>query len=103
MLTWFDSVQHGEGVVGSQCGDVQVADGGVLHCERRQLVEVSGKQTEGADFGGDVLADGPRQTKAVVRGRPSAELVDYDERVLRSRAGRQTLTMRRDACVSSLA
>lgn len=87
MLTCFDSVQHGERVVGGQGCDVQVVDGGLLRCQRRQLVEVSGKQTEAADFGGHVFADGPGQTEAVVRGRASAELVDYDERLLRGRAG----------------
>lgn len=66
---------------------MQVLDGGLLRRQRRQLVEVCGKQAEGADFGGDVFADGPGQTEAVVRGRASAELVDNDERVLRGRAG----------------
>lgn len=84
--TWFDSVQHGECVVGGQGCDVQVVDGGLLRCQRCQLVEVRGKQAEAADFGGDVFADGPGQTEAVVRGRASAELVDYDERVRRGRA-----------------
>lgn len=72
--------------MGGQGRDVQVVDGGPLRCQRRQLVEVGGEQTEAADFGGNVFADGPRQAEAVVCGRASAELVDYDERVLRGRA-----------------
>ena len=73
--------------MGGQRCDVQVVDGGLLRRQRRQLVEVSGKQAEGADFGGDVFADGPGQAEAVVRGSASAELIDDDERVLRGRAG----------------
>lgn len=95
MPTRFDSVQHGERVVGGQRRDVQVVDGGLLRCQRRQLVEVSGEQTEAADLGGDVFADGPGQAEAVVRGRASAELVDYDERVLRGRAAGRTPAMRK--------
>lgn len=86
-LTWFDSVQHGEGVVRGQGRDVQVVNSGLLRRQCRQLVEVRGKQAEAADFGGDVFTDGPGQAEAVVRGRASAELVNYDERVLRGRAG----------------
>lgn len=61
---------------------MQIVDGVLLRRQHRQLVEVRGKETEAADLGGDVVADGPGQTKAVVRGGASAELVDYDERVL---------------------
>lgn len=86
LLTWFDSVEHGQSVVGGQCRDVQVVDGGLLCCQRRQLMEVSGEQAEAPDLGGDVFADGPGQTEAVVRGSASAELVDYDERALCGRA-----------------
>lgn len=85
-LTWSDSVEHGERVVGSQGCDVQVLHGDLLSGQRRQLVEVRGEQAEAADFGGDVLADGPGQTEPVVGRRASAELVDDDERVLRGRA-----------------
>lgn len=76
--------------MGRQGRDVQVVDGGLQRRQRRQLVEVSGKEAEGADLGGDVLADGPGQTEAVVRGRASAELVDDDERALCGRAGGMT-------------
>lgn len=87
MLTWFDSVQHGECVVGCQRCDVQVVDGRLLRCQRRQLVEMSSKQAEAADFGRNVLADGPGKTETIVCGGASAELVDYDEGVFRSRTG----------------
>lgn len=65
---------------------MQVVDSGLLRRQRRQLVEVRGEQAEAADLGGDVFADGPGQPEAVVRGRPSAKLVDDDERALRGRA-----------------
>ena len=68
--------------MGRQGRDVQVVDDGLLRRQRRQLVEVGGKETKAADFGGDVFADGPGQPEAVVGGRASAELIDYDERVL---------------------
>lgn len=86
-LTWFDSIQHGERVVRRQRCNVKVVDTRLLCRQRRQLVEVSGKQTEAAEFGGDVFADGPGQTEAVVRRRASAELVDDDEGSLSGRAG----------------
>lgn len=73
--------------MGGQGCDVQVLDRGLLCCQRRQLMEVSGKQTEAANVGGNVLADGPGQTEAIVCGRASAKLVDYDEGVSRGRAG----------------
>lgn len=79
---------------------MQVVDGGLLRCQGRQLVEVSGEQTEAADFGGDVFAYGPGQTKAVVRGRASSELVDYDERVLCCRAeGAKTCNEKNALCI----
>lgn len=87
MLTWFDSVQHCQRVVRGQRRDVEIVNGALLHCQRRQFVEVRGKQTEAADFGRDVLTDGPGQTEAIVRGRSSAELINYDERVLGGGAG----------------
>lgn len=80
---------------------MQVVDGGLLSCQRRQLVEVGGEQTEAADFGGDVLADGPGQTEAVVGGRASAELVDYDERLLCGRTVTTTQTMRKPSRICS--
>lgn len=70
---------------------MEIVNGALLHCQRRQFVEVSGKQTEGADFGRDVLADGPGQTEAIVRGRSSAELINYDKRVVGSGAGRTSV------------
>ena len=79
---------------------MQVVDGGLLRCQGRQLVEVSGEQTEAADFGGDVFAYGPGQTKAVVRGRASSELVNYDERVLCCRAEGAKRAMRKMLCAS---
>lgn len=78
---------------------MQVVDGGLLRCQCRQLMEVRGKQTEATDFGGDVFADAPGQTEAIVCGRASAELVDYDERVLRGRAGGTARTMRPGLCI----
>lgn len=102
MLTWLDSVQHCECVVRRQGCDVQVVDRGLLSCQRRQLVEVGGEQAEAADFGGDVLADGPGQTEAVVGGRASAELVDYDERLLCGRTVTTTTqTMRKPSRICS--
>lgn len=89
-LTWSDPVQHGERVVRGQCRHVQIVDGGLLRRQRRQLVEVGGEQAEAADLGGDVLANGPGQAEAVVRGRASTKLVDDDERLLRGRAGGTT-------------
>lgn len=70
---------------GERC-HVKVVDSGLLSRERRQFVEVRGKQTEAADLWGDVFTDGPGQTEAVVGGGASAELVDDDQRVLCSRA-----------------
>lgn len=87
VLTWFDSVQHCECVVRGQRRDVEIVNTVLLRCQRRQFVEVSGKQTEAADFGRDVLTDGPGQTEAIVRGRSSAELINYDKRVLGGGAG----------------
>ena len=66
---------------------MQVAHGGVLRRQRRQLVEVRGEQTEAADAGRHVLADGPRQAEAVVGGGAAAQLVDDDEGVLRGGPG----------------
>lgn len=66
---------------------MKVVDATLLCRQRRQLVEVSGKQTEAAELGGDVFADGPGQTKAVIRRRASAELVDDDEGFLSGRPG----------------
>lgn len=94
-LTWSDPVQHGERVVRGQRRHVQIVDGGLLRRQRRQLVEVGGEQAEAADLGGDVLADGPGQAEAIVRGCASAELVNDDERVLRGRAGGTTQRMKR--------
>lgn len=59
-------------------------------------MEVSGKQAEAVDVGGDVLADGPGQTEAVIRGRSSAKLVDYDEWVLCGRAVDTTQMLKPD-------
>lgn len=81
---------------------MKIVDAGLLRCQRRQLVEVSGKQTEAADFGGDVFADGPGQTETIVRGRASAELVDYDERVLSGRAGGTSMDDKERLCASPL-
>lgn len=81
---------------------MEIANGVLLRCQRCQFVEVSGKQTEAADFGGDVFTDGPGQTEAIVRGRASAELVDYDERVLSGRAGGTSVDDKGTACVSLL-
>lgn len=85
-LTCFHSVQHGEGVARGQRRHMQVAHGGLLRRQRRQLMEVGGEQAEAADGGGDVLADGPGQAEAVVGGRAAAQLVDDDQRVGRGRA-----------------
>lgn len=79
LLTWFDSVQHGEGVVGGQRCDVQIVDSGLLCCQSCQLMEVSGEQAEAADLGGNVFADCPGQTEAVIRGGASTKLINYDE------------------------
>lgn len=86
--------------MGGQGRDVQVLDGGLLCGECRQLMEVSGKQAEAADFGGDVFADGPSQTEAIIGGRASAQLVNYDERVLRGRAGDTRHRSSDKVCVS---
>ena len=83
--TWLHTVQHGERALGGERRHVQVAHGGVLRGQRRQLVEVRGEQAEAADVGGHVLADGPRQAEAVVGGGAAAQLVDDDEGVLRGR------------------
>lgn len=81
-MTCFDPVQHGERVVRRQGRDVQIVHAGLLRRQRRQLVEVSCEETETANFGCDVLADGPGQAEAVVRGRAPAQFVDDDERLL---------------------
>lgn len=94
--TWFDSVQHGECVVGGQRCDVQVLDGGLLCSQSSQLMEVSGKQAEASDLGHDVFADGPGQTEAVICGGSSAELVYYDERVLCGRAAEEPQILKPD-------
>lgn len=77
--------------MGGQRCNMKIMDGALLRCQRRQLVEVGGKQTEATDLGGDVFADGPGQTEAVVRGRASAELIDDDERVLGGGAGGESI------------
>lgn len=52
-------------------------------------MEVGGKQAEGAQLGGYVLRDGPRQAKAIIGGRAPAQLIDDDEGVFRGRAEEQ--------------
>ena len=53
--------------------------------ERGELVEVRGEEAGRLHLVDDVLRDGPSQSEAVVRGRPSAELVDDDQRRRRRR------------------
>lgn len=72
--------------MGRQGRDVQVVHAGLLRCQRRQLMKVSCKETETANFGCDVLTDGPGQPKTIVRRRAPAQFVDDDERVLGGRA-----------------
>lgn len=85
-FTFLDPVEHGEGVVGGERRDVQVVDGGLLLGQCRQLMEVGGKQAEGAQLGGYVVRDGPGQAKAIVGGRSPAQLINDNERVLCGRA-----------------
>ena len=82
-LTFLDPVEHGECVVGGQGSDMQVVDIGQLLGQCGQLMEVRGKQAEGAQLGGNVLRDGPGQAKAIIRGRASAQLINDDEGVFR--------------------
>ena len=52
--TWFNPVEQCECVVGGECSDVEVVDGGYDIGQRRQFVEVGRKQTETADLCGNV-------------------------------------------------
>lgn len=70
--TLFHLVEHRESAVCGQGSDVEVTDSGNLLRQRRQLMEVSGKQAEGLEAGSDVLGDCPGQTKAIVCGCASA-------------------------------
>ena len=51
----------------------------LTHVQLRELVEVSGKERGRPNVLHDVLADGPGQAVAVVRGRATAQLVDDDQ------------------------
>lgn len=87
--TFLDPVEHGECVVGGECSDMQVVDSGLLLGQSSQLMEVGGKQAEGAQLGGYVLRDCPGQAKAIIGGCAPAQLIDDDERVFRGRAEEQ--------------
>ncbi len=81
-LTLFHLVEHGESAVCGQGSDVEVTGSGNLLCKCRQLMEVSGKQAERLEAGGNVLWDRPGQTKAIVCGCASAQFINDDKRIL---------------------